>query len=584
MEKENLTYLKKFCEKHNGKIEGNYCILPDGSKYYQFGSEGGIVETTAKVSGKVSDNARVFRYAIVHNKAEVYDNAEVSDMAEIRGESRIYDNARIFGNARIFENATISGNAQVSGNVEVSGNAKVLGNAIVSDFQHEDVCLGDTVMFIDQSFNQIPVVYDQWEWVFGDGQGVTYYEKTDTVSHYYDTAGVYNVYFITTASVNEIQITDTIMKDIYVYNPPVARIDSLGYTAYCVDGNIQFIDSSYTIDSDSVTSWLWDFGDGVTDTVQNPVHKYNEIDTVWTTLVVNTSFGCQSIDSVEVRLTDSPDISFIWENPCVNSPMHFIPDSSNVPVTYWEWNFGDPGSPDNIIIDSSKYSDPTHVYTEVNNYRVTMIAKSENCEKEVLSESFLIKPIPYSTFSVTPNFNNVQGQTKFENNSFDPNTTIPLNYFWDFGNGETSTIENPIEVYEKDSTYTITLISYNEYNCADTSWYELLVFFKGLYFPTAFSPNNPNEEISLFTPRGINLREYLIQVFDMKGNLMWESEELDENGSPVESWDGYYNGLLMPQGMYVWRAEAIFRDGTIWKGSDFQAENPQPYGTVTLVR
>ncbi|OQX79836.1 MAG: hypothetical protein B6D61_02855 [Bacteroidetes bacterium 4484_249] len=458
------------------------------------------------------------------------------------------------------------------------------GNAIVSDFQHEDVCLGDTVMFIDQSFNQIPVVYDQWEWVFGDGQGVTYYEKTDTVSHYYDTAGVYNVYFITTASVNEIQITDTIMKDIYVYNPPVARIDSLGYTAYCVDGNIQFIDSSYTIDSDSVTSWLWDFGDGVTDTVQNPVHKYNEIDTVWTTLVVNTSFGCQSIDSVEVRLTDSPDISFIWENPCVNSPMHFIPDSSNVPVTYWEWNFGDPGSPDNIIIDSSKYSDPTHVYTEVNNYRVTMIAKSENCEKEVLSESFLIKPIPYSTFSVTPNFNNVQGQTKFENNSFDPNTTIPLNYFWDFGNGETSTIENPIEVYEKDSTYTITLISYNEYNCADTSWYELLVFFKGLYFPTAFSPNNPNEEISLFTPRGINLREYLIQVFDMKGNLMWESEELDENGSPVESWDGYYNGLLMPQGMYVWRAEAIFRDGTIWKGSDFQAENPQPYGTVTLVR
>lgn len=128
------------------------------------------------------------------------------------------------------------------------------------------------------------------------------------------------------------------------------------------------------------------------------------------------------------------------------------------------------------------------------------------------------------------------------------------------------------------------MISLNEDLCADTSRYELLVFFRGLYFPTAFSPNNPNDGISKFSPKGVNLREYLVQVFDMGGNLLWESELLDEDGSPVESWDGYYNGLLMPQGMYIWKAQGTFKDGSIWKGSELQSENPQPFGTVTLVR
>jgi len=82
----------------------------------------------------------------------------------------------------------------------------------------------------------------------------------------------------------------------------------------------------------------------------------------------------------------------------------------------------------------------------------------------------------------------------------------------------------------------------------------------------------------------VNLDKYLIQVFDQRGNLMWESDKIDENGSPVESWDGYYNGFLMPNGVYVWQANATFRDGTIWKGSTLQSDNPQTYGTVTLVR
>ena len=70
----------------------------------------------------------------------------------------------------------------------------------------------------------------------------------------------------------------------------------------------------------------------------------------------------------------------------------------------------------------------------------------------------------------------------------------------------------------------------------------------------------------------------------MKGNQVWESDKLDELGSPAEKWDGYYNGVLQPEGTYVWKAYGVFRDGTGWTGSTLQTKEPVTSGTVTLIR
>jgi PKD repeat protein len=274
------------------------------------------------------------------------------------------------------------------------------------------------------------------------------------------------------------------------------------------------------------------------------------------------------------KVTIAPDIDFVIDNACVNSPAYFLHTESDIEITDWLWNFNDQYHPG---IDTSTLESPSYVYTHIDVYSVTMEASSFGCAKKV-TKSFIVYPIPYSDFTFTPDYLGVKGRTIFNNGSIYADS-----YLWDFGNGHTSNVEDPIEVYEHDSTYTITLISFNEW-CSDTSRYQLTVFFKGLYFPTAFSPNNPNYEVSRFVPKGINLAEYSVQVFDLKGNLMWESDKLDENGSPVDSWDGYCNGLLMPEGMYVWQAKGVFRDGTEWKGSDLQYTNPQTNGTVTLIK
>jgi hypothetical protein len=69
--------------------------------------------------------------------------------------------------------------------------------------------------------------------------------------------------------------------------------------------------------------------------------------------------------------------------------------------------------------------------------------------------------------------------------------------------------------------------------------------------------------------------------------MLWWSDKLDESGRPSEGWDGTYNGVLMQEGTYVWKASAIFKDSTIWDADSIGNKEKLPttkVGTATMVR
>jgi PKD repeat protein len=449
-----------------------------------------------------------------------------------------------------------------------------IGSAVIAKFMYSDVCFGDSVYFYDESYSPVEANIIKWQWDFGDGTDSTYTDTLEYVSHFYDTTGVYNVSLVITTNYWGDTIRDTTFNTVYVHHLPIAEFDSVNA---CKGVQMQFFDLSSCIDT--LTSWLWDFDDGSTSDNQNPYHLYADTGIYDVKLTTWSQFGCTDTITRKCVVSYAPIVTFQVENNCLNSPARFIPvyDSTFTKITSWEWNFGDPIS-DTANPNTSTEPNPSHIYSVISNYQVTMTAASYGCPKTV-SKSFLVYPIPYSEFDLSENYDGVQGKTIFTNESI-----YAKSYLWDFGNGNTSTIENPIEVYEEDSLYTVTLISYNEYGCSDTSRHDVEVLFKGLYFPSAFSPNNPNEEIRYFEPKGVNLMEFHVYVYDMKGNKVWESDKLDELGSPTEKWDGYYNGILQPEGTYVWKAYGVFRDGTGWTGSTLQSKEPVTSGTVTLIR
>jgi len=288
-------------------------------------------------------------------------------------------------------------------------------------------------------------------------------------------------------------------------------------------------------------------------------------------------WGCTDSLTKPVQVYANPVAAFTNSIVCEGNPTQFY-DMSLLEDTLhsaWRWHFGDPNSGGSI----SFLRDPVHRYVEEGKYTVRLIVSDYTGCSDTVDSLITVNPSPVSAFQVQENLGGMPGRLQLYNHS------QGAQYFWwDFGNGRTSEEENPVVTYTEDGTYVITLITENEFQCMDTTEYLYDMFFKGLYVPNAFAPSSGINGVILFKPIGINLKEYHVQVFNVWGVRLWESKELDTRGRPAEGWDGTYEGVLQQQGTYMWRIDAVFLDGSIWKGNTIGTGDPYNYGTFTLIR
>jgi hypothetical protein len=90
--------------------------------------------------------------------------------------------------------------------------------------------------------------------------------------------------------------------------------------------------------------------------------------------------------------------------------------------------------------------------------------------------------------------------------------------------------------------------------------------------------------LNTFKPKAIGLRTLFMGIWDLWGNLIW-STEVDQYQEPFEGWNGNDSkGKKMPSQNYIWRINATFIDGTIWKGVKDHFGKYHKEGTLTLLR
>ncbi len=184
-------------------------------------------------------------------------------------------------------------------------------------------------------------------------------------------------------------------------------------------------------------------------------------------------------------------------------------------------------------------------------------------------------------FNVVDNFEGVQGQVQLENGSLGADE-----YFWEFGNGETSNVASPIVTYAEDGEYLIQLYSRNDFGCVDSTGVLYKLMFKGLWVPNAFV-SGPVSETRMWKPVGVNLAMYKAEIYNRWGEKIWSSSKLNDKGAPVEGWDGTFNEKPCQEGVYMWKITAVFIDGTIWQNNDVgnrQGLSEGTAGTITLIR
>ena len=451
---------------------------------------------------------------------------------------------------------------------------------ILAGFEQLDtlICERHTLTFEDHSVCGNPI--DSWTWYFGDGSSTSYSAYQPTVEHLYESSGVFYVSLVVTTSLSGVSVSDTITRSVAVLPAPVADYNT---SDVCLNSVTIFTDDSQWTAS-RIKTWEWDFGDPMsvidTSSSRNPAYRYSIAGLYKPLLTVTNEYGCSDTTSKDVYVHNYPNAKFSYSVACQNSHTVFTDesDSADAAITQWWWKFKDTLN----VLGLAGVQSPDFIFMETGDYEVELMVKNANGCSDTTSKIVTVNPKPTSKFSMSDNYEDVQGQVLFTNESEGATA-----YEWNFGIGTASFEIDPVVLFPGDGEYEVSLVAINEYDCPDTLTVNYTMMFKGLWVPNAFSPNNPNAEVRLFKPVGTNLQYYVIEVYDMWGNLLWTSNEITEEGSPAEGWNGVFNGKLLPQDTYMWKAQAVFKDGTIWDGNNVGKSTNLPestYGTVHLIR
>lgn len=133
----------------------------------------------------------------------------------------------------------------------------------------------------------------------------------------------------------------------------------------------------------------------------------------------------------------------------------FTDASTNNP-TSWSWTFGDGGT--------STLKNPSHTYTAAGTYTVVLTATNAYGSDSETKTGYITVTAPpqnppVAAFSGTPTSGTIPLTVVFT----DASTNSPTSWSWDFGDGGTSTLQNPSHVYTVAGTYTVTLTATNAY-------------------------------------------------------------------------------------------------------------------------
>lgn len=273
----------------------------------------------------------------------------------------------------------------------------------IADFSINGACMADSLQFTDKT-NVNGGIIKTWLWDFGDNTT----SIAQNPKHLYTKPGTYTVHLMV-ANVNDCG-TDT-TQTIYINNKPVAGFAAS--TPDCTGQAITFTDKSTSADG-KITQWIWNYGDGKTDTVSNnkPVsHIYAKTGADTVTLTVFTDKGCSSAPFTQVvNINPLPVVDFGLPDVCLNDAYAQFTDKSSIADSTqsafsYLWNFGDQNATaanPNI----STLQNPKHKYTQVGNYNVTLTVQSKHGCTFSKTRAFTVNgDIPVAAFSVTNSTN-----------------------------------------------------------------------------------------------------------------------------------------------------------------------------------
>lgn len=423
--------------------------------------------------------------------------------------------------------------------------------------------------------NSSPGGTNTYYYDFGDGTLLTKTDKSD-VEHTY-TTNVVRDYVVKMVAQNECGSAESSYT---LRVSPNTVLPELVVNANEKQGCAPLTVNFYN-NTRGANTFKFDFGDGstlITNTAPQAVpHTFTRPGTY--TITLTASNGCSDTTTTEsVTVLSQPLAAFTADNVlgCPGLVVQFK-NTSTDGVSYL-WDFGD-GT-------TSTQFEPQHVFNaDKEYYTVTLTATNIlGCTYTAIMPQYIhIVAPPVAAFNVAPStLISIPTYTfRFE----DESTNSPSVWRWDFGDGTTSLQQNPSHTYLDTGSYVVTLRVTNQQGCFTTTFKTVtIVGVPGyLYVPNSFMPGSETPELRVFMAKGSGIKTWTMGVFNKWGQKLWETTQLDD-GRPVEWWDGTFNAVPQPQGVYFWKIDVEFTNGTAWKGMTYDSKAPKKTGVIHLIR
>ncbi len=394
-------------------------------------------------------------------------------------------------------------------------------------------------------FSVAPPANTRFNFYFSDGD-IDSTQRT-TFSHLYKSPSFYSPYMI---------IKDSLDCQVTVGGPDVIKIYGaepffgVDKKAFCDSGTVYF--TNYTIANDTIISSVWDFDDGNTSVIKDPIHSFNTPGTYIVSLTATTARGCVKslYDTVRIYATPEPIITSP-DVVCINSPIDFLGSLVLADTAIsWNWNLGNG--------KSSTSQNTNTTYGAVGNPTISLEATNLLGCKGSVSKTIEVAPLPTINLFSDPTI--IVGTGILIPATYSSNV---ISYSWTPVKGLSCTnCPNPYANPQFTTKYNVAVVDSNGCTSSKDITVTVVCNDKNYFVPNTFSPNGDGMN-DVFYPRGSGInRIQSLRIFNRWGDMLFEKKNFIAN-DPSAGWNGTVKGKAADQDVYVYVIEFICENAAI---------------------
>ncbi|NBX79938.1 MAG: PKD domain-containing protein [Flavobacteriales bacterium] len=312
--------------------------------------------------------------------------------------------------------------------------------------------LGNSFDFITQTSNPAA----NFSWVFDSDASVQTSTNLTVPDVTFSTAG----YHVVTLNGDDGDCVTSYTDSIYIFDLPISAIG--------VPPNVQCLGYTVAFENNSMNAYnyAWDFG--VQESGQDvstdfePTYTYTNPGNYTIKLIASSSVGCSDTSTTQIQIYEPLVMSFVHSDSlCIsNGGYDFDATVSGPASTVYTWNFGsnaNPSTSNQLDVFGVQYFSPGL-------QSVTLTGVFDVCTLSISSTVF-VYGVPQIDFLFVNTLQCAPSNAQFVNLS---QTDAPTSYFWDFGDGYTSTEFNPNHSYTSVGNYSVSLSMTTLAGCVDT--------------------------------------------------------------------------------------------------------------------